>query len=471
MKKLTLLLVIYSFIACNNVNNSIEPKRTVITGQIRNLDTTDNRTITVNYTDPINSARVARTLGEDGSFHTDAPMFFPQNITINLNGKFINLFVTPSDSLFVDVDMNLYRDGKFEGINISGESSHLEFNKQFPAFYDYAVNTFYTEFNYALPTDEFLAAFKHKLDESYVEIDSYASSHNILPELVAWIKTDLIYTYANYISDYGGDNAKARLELFTDPLFDIDNADNFSSMMFSYHLANAASSILGADSSLGVYKRAELLRRGSELLMKRPATLCRDYMIYQFIKRLAKDDAELLNSVQPSWFTNEYFATTLHEVQTKEYATLSTDGILYLEKNRQAATISDGDFFKYVTQRYHGKVLYIDIYATWCGPCIAEMEPSKQLRRLFADKDVVFIYLCLGSDRQRWIPTIDKYEIDGEHYFFDESATQLLLSAYNLAGYPSYMLVSTSGKLITTDAPRPSEQGKITETIDELLGR
>lgn len=250
MKKLTLLLVIYSFIACNNVNNSIEPKRTVIAGQIRNLDTTDNRTITVNYTDPINSARVARTLGEDGSFHTDAPMFFPQNITINLNGKFINLFVTPSDSLFVDVDMNLYRDGKFEGINISGESSHLEFNKQFPAFYDYAVNTFYTEFNYALPTDEFLAAFKHKLDESYVEIDNYASSHNILPELVAWIKTDLIYTYANYISDYGGDNAKARLELFTDPLFDIDNDDNFSTMMFSYHLANAASSILGADSCL-----------------------------------------------------------------------------------------------------------------------------------------------------------------------------------------------------------------------------
>lgn len=478
MKNISLLLILLAIIviSCNNENKSIKPQRTIISGQVRNLDSTDNKVITVIYTDPFFKARMANRLEESGVFHTASNMCFTQNMTINLNNKFINILVNPSDSLFLDIDMNLFRKGNFEGITISGNSPNIDFNNKFNPFYNYISGYFNSDFNNDLPVDEYLNQFRIIIDDSYKKIDQYALENNIDKEIVNWVKKDLIYGYSNYILDYSNDNIEQKLQVLTNSIFDIDNHENFSTMMFPYHLSAVANSIVGADSSFMSFVKGRDIKglcvRGVELLMKRPASICRDYMLYDFVKGLFEKDPQLKLLVSEECFTDPFFSEQLglsKNAESKQYADISAEGIVYLDSRMQANKIDETNFMKYLAEKYKDKVLYIDVWATWCGPCIAQMKPAKEIKRLYVDKDVVFVYLCLGSEVDKWIPTIDKNDIKGEHYFFDSDASQLFLSTYQLPGYPCYLLMDKKGEIISIHAPRPSNTNAVTEAIDRVL--
>ena len=165
------VICILFFAGCSRNHIAIKPQRTVIGGQIRNMKPGDNKVITAIYTDPILERRVAKKIDDKGLFHAASDMCFTQNMTLYLDDQFINILVSPADSLFLDIDMDLYRKGTSEGITFNGNSSHLEFNKQFSAFYDYICSNLYTEFDLNLPAEEYLEAFKLKLNEGYKKID------------------------------------------------------------------------------------------------------------------------------------------------------------------------------------------------------------------------------------------------------------------------------------------------------------
>ena len=276
--------------------------------------------------------------------------------------------------------------------------------------------------------------------------------------------------------DYSLDNSEQRLQVFTGPVVDRYNPENFVTMMFPYHLSSIRGTILRADSLFMSLAKAEdmegICLRGVELLLRRPATLCRDFMLYDFLKKLFEDNPGLKSLVTKDSFTAPFFADELRLNQiaeTKQYKDISVDGILYLDSGMQPSKIPETDFMKFLAERYPDKVLYIDVWATWCGPCIAELKRAKELKQLFSDKDVVFVYLCMGSEADKWIPAIDKYEVNGEHYFFDSDTSELFLSTYQLPGYPSYLLMTKKGDIVSTQAPRPSNVNKASAAIDAIL--
>lgn len=479
MKKIpTILFVILATTAYSKdskSNKGIQPQRTVIAGHIRNILATDNHVITVNYTDPIFEAKIAQRLDEKGFFHTASDICFTQSITLYFGGKFINVLVSPSDSIFIDIDMNLYRKGSYEGITFSGKSSHAKFNKQFNPFYEYTCNNLLdTHINYSLPASAFMKQFRYHLNEQYKKLDEYARTHHILPELTKWVKHDLIYSDAVSLIEYSSDNPKQKLQVYNDEIFDSNNSKNFSTMMFSNYLGSLRYTTLKADSLFRTYLKGKDIdkecKRGVEVLMQRPASTCRDYMIYKFLKEISIENPAILSAVSKDYFTDPLFAKRLASNQKqKSYPILSGQGILYLQQNMQSQEITAKDFMKYLTEKYPDKVLYIDIWATWCGPCKAEMKYSKGLKDLLKDKDVVFVYLCLNSSNNKWMPAIKQYDVTGEHYFFDADASQLFLSAYQLLGFPSYILVNKKGEIVTTLASRPSDTEKTAATIEALL--
>lgn len=144
-------------------------------------------------------------------------------------------------------------------------------------------------------------------------------------------------------------------------------------------------------------------------------------------------------------------------------------GVAYLNADSSVTAVPEGDMFAYLAAKYPGKVLYIDVYATWCGPCRAEMKEAPALHKLMHGKDVVFVNLCLGSDREAWRKLIGQQRLGGENYWFDGDATQLFLGVYNLLGYPTYILVGRDGKIATMKAGRPSALTQTAAQIDELL--
>lgn len=95
-----------------------------------------------------------------------------------------------------------------------------------------------------------------------------------------------------------------------------------------------------------------------------------------------------------------------------------------------------------------GKVIYVDCWATWCRPCIAEMPNSKKLMEGLNDPNLVFAFLCLHSDKKDWKSTIDKLQIGGLQYFLSKKQSQDFSKFYAINGVPSYMLIDKHGNIV-----------------------
>ena len=106
-----------------------------------------------------------------------------------------------------------------------------------------------------------------------------------------------------------------------------------------------------------------------------------------------------------------------------------------------------------------GKVVYIDVWATWCGPCRKEIPFLKKLEAEYAgNKDMVFmgINVDVSRDRQKWLDFLQTEQLPGIQVFAGATAKTALMDPYKITGIPRFILVGKDGKLIFSDAPRPS---------------
>lgn len=138
---------------------------------------------------------------------------------------------------------------------------------------------------------------------------------------------------------------------------------------------------------------------------------------------------------------------------------------------------SDGTvkMFEDVLAEYKGKVVYVDFWGSWCGPCRGEMPSSQKLHSQFEGKDVVFLYIAFerGQTREQneasWKNGIEKLDIKGVHFLPSNDASDAVSRKYQINGIPRYMLVDKTGKVVNQDAPRPSSGQVIAGLIDQYL--
>lgn len=125
--------------------------------------------------------------------------------------------------------------------------------------------------------------------------------------------------------------------------------------------------------------------------------------------------------------------------------------------------------FEKLIGKYNGKVVYIDFWATWCGPCRQEIPYSKILSAHFAGQEVIFLNLCCQSDKKNWELVIKSDQMTGDHYLLSSDEYNILSKLFNIQGVPTYALIDKEGKIINKNAPRPSNGPMIIKAIDQLL--
>ncbi|MBR5491550.1 MAG: TlpA family protein disulfide reductase [Alistipes sp.] len=167
----------------------------------------------------------------------------------------------------------------------------------------------------------------------------------------------------------------------------------------------------------------------------------------------------------------------------EKYRQITGDSLSYNKTINNKNTISEysadlllknfnGEEFKWqnVINKYKGKVIYVDFWASWCTPCRAEMPEAKQLRESYKDKDVVFVYLAVNDKEQNWRQAVKDCQTDylGDNYFVSNTSTANLLKEIKFNTIPRLLLYDKNGKLVDTDAPRPSSE-QIQPLIDKYL--
>lgn len=131
------------------------------------------------------------------------------------------------------------------------------------------------------------------------------------------------------------------------------------------------------------------------------------------------------------------------EVDAKKQAYQNRSGFI-VNKTPEA---KDSDLFDTIMKKYKGNVVFVDFWATWCGPCRAGMKEMKPLKEELKNEKIKFVYLTNPtSPKTTWETMIP--DIDGEHYYLTQDEWNIITARFKVSGIPHYVLVDKNGKVV-----------------------
>ncbi len=119
---------------------------------------------------------------------------------------------------------------------------------------------------------------------------------------------------------------------------------------------------------------------------------------------------------------------------------------------------------------FKGKYVYIDVWATWCGPCLAEIPHLKKVEADYHNKNIVFISISIDAkkDYEKWKNMVNQKELGGVQLFADMDWNSQFVKDYGIQGIPRFILIDPAGNVLEADASRPSNPD-LRKKLDALL--
>ncbi len=159
----------------------------------------------------------------------------------------------------------------------------------------------------------------------------------------------------------------------------------------------------------------------------------------------AKQDADLEKS------KNRNLSYIIDKANLKKELTGMQSPSFEEYENYKGGTSSLSDFA--------GKYVYVDVWATWCGPCKVEIPSLKKVEHAYEGKNIEFLSISVDAlkDKDAWKEMIAEKELGGVQLFATNSWKSKFVTDYKINGIPRFILIGPDGKIVSPDAPRPSD--------------
>jgi len=175
-------------------------------------------------------------------------------------------------------------------------------------------------------------------------------------------------------------------------------------------------------------------------------------LLVMYIHLLA-DDRDLADNLLGS-FRRTCRKPVLLEIVERRYMQA-----LQASKGQEAPlfTVADEDRKNHAFPELSGKVLYVDLWATWCAPCIEAMKDSRELRTKFDSNHVAFVYINVMDTWTDWIAYSASHDLGRYNWFSDFASTMQFNDHYGMLGVPHYIIIGRDGKIFKNHAPAPDQ--------------
>ncbi|MDU1890054.1 MAG: TlpA family protein disulfide reductase [Dysgonomonas sp.] len=172
-----------------------------------------------------------------------------------------------------------------------------------------------------------------------------------------------------------------------------------------------------------------------------------DALVCNAYSKQFSDRMEPLSQKQIENIQNYYKGGEVEKILLRE-----NERILQLDKKRHQTIVNPTPEVKKellietILSKYKGKVVFIDYWATWCGPCMSAMADMASMKTKMINKDVVFVYIASeSSPKKRWQEVIPG--IGGEHYYLTEKEWKYISEKFDIRGVPTYQFYDKNGNL------------------------
>ena len=156
---------------------------------------------------------------------------------------------------------------------------------------------------------------------------------------------------------------------------------------------------------------------------------------------LSEDDFATLRTIENPYFLNQLTA-------------MNTELLQKIEENKKKRSfmvrtlpedVKDDALFEAIVDPFKGKVVLVDFWATWCGPCKMAMKMMKPMKEELIDKDIVYVFIAgENSPETTWNNMIP--DIHGEHYRLTNAQWAAICDKFEVRGVPTYLVLDRAGK-------------------------
>ncbi|MDX9694859.1 MAG: TlpA disulfide reductase family protein [Bacteroidales bacterium] len=473
---LIVLLILFSSCSSKNEDIGIQVGTVIINGKVE-MDENSSKVISLSYAcsnDRCDSG--TEIIDSNGNFRFEIKVLHAQDVLLKYEKGFARLFIQPNDSLVLTLNSEKFRKDKHPDFKISGTNSvvskdilnYLRFRniKDFqPELENKSVNEYLNDLRKQINIeDSILSVFKKDYNPSEL--------------FMLWAKKNIIYGYANYLLDYKwyqeDNNLSFEGDLFDKDLFSVNDDKAIITSWYNYHLINYSRKYFQKD-TLNIYRINEDFLNEyrsvlNNIINNEKAGISRELICYwlyiELLDKSSKDFLELFKEVTRFIENKELISLLTERKEQCEFENNKHISSFYSDTREENKII--GEVFKNLAEKHKNKIIYLDIWATWCSHCKKELPYSIELYNNYKNKPVVFVNLCLSSDKEEWKKLLDNNSLIGENYYFNKAESEILTSTLKFSGYPTYIIIDKTGYIIDNNAPRPSSK-LIREKLDKII--
>jgi len=123
--------------------------------------------------------------------------------------------------------------------------------------------------------------------------------------------------------------------------------------------------------------------------------------------------------------------------------------------------LKDSSMVFHEISEYLGKVIYLHFWATWCGPCLAEIPSVNKLAISFTNEPLVIINICLDDNYDKWKSIVDSMKLEGANLICSGNWGSDIQEKYSISQIPHYAIVDGNGLIISNNCERPDNASEI----------
>ncbi len=442
-------------------------EKAIITGKIINRDVYPHvKWLEIKLLDFYgNETAHSSPIAEDGMFRFEIYPITTREISFTPVED--RIVIAPGDSLFIEKDFRDIARTVFEGTN-------AELNRHINAFRNQYLGRYSQP--YELSSSEYKEKAKKQYDETLQKLAAFQQENNTSKTFNMWAKKQvaLDYYHALFIYPYQhtvrtkkeltGKERETYYNFVKEFEKEIDNtiimASYFEmgSLFSRYKIEESNPELFNREnvnaSWDGVFEKLKSSSANSYLSQLASAIFVSNFYLTAHKTDWVDSNRAMINKT----ITDPFLRTTLNN-QYNRVKTYNANPRVYsdavlgknsVELHGSGSLITDSaNIVKQILESNSGKVVYVDITATWCGPCMRQIPYSKALHDELADEPVTFVYLWLDGETERGKNIIANLDVPGVHIALTDKEWQDVIKRFNTgSSVPYYLLFDKNGVMV-----------------------